>query len=204
MRLWLRILLFVCGVIIGGASVGALLLVRLGVAPYDVLNSGIAKQSGLNIGITSWIVGAASILGAWALGRRPRPFSVAAVGGFGAMIYLMLKTFDEPVSLLSRSLILGLALIALWGAITLLLLARLGAGPAEELMLAIVERGVHLRHARWGIEAVLFTAGFALGGQVGVGTVILVLATGPVLAWALPPLEGWLHEPLHIEAPPVI
>lgn len=54
-------------------------------------------------------------------------------------------------------------------------------------MLALVDRGAGIRPVRWGIELTLLAVGLALGGDASVGTVVFVLATGPVLAWALPP-----------------
>ena len=52
------------------------------------------------------------------------------------------------------------------------------------------------------IEAVLLAIGVALGGQVGVGTLIIALGTGPILGAVLPPLERRLHEPVHVETFP--
>jgi uncharacterized membrane protein YczE len=46
--------------------------------------------------------------------------------------------------------------------------------------------------ARWGIEATTVTIGFLLGGQIGIGTVIFVVSTGPVLARTLPPVVRFM------------
>jgi uncharacterized membrane protein YczE len=52
-------------------------------------------------------------------------------------------------------------------------------------MLAIHERGVPLVRVRTGIELGCIAVGWALGGQVGVGTVVFALLIGPALRRAL-------------------
>jgi uncharacterized membrane protein YczE len=80
----------------------------------------------------------------------------------------------------------------------------LGTGPIELLMLALTDRGASVQVSRWGIEAVILTAGAILGGQVGVGPVVFVVLAGPVLARTLPPVVRFmgttvLDRPLPIE-----
>jgi len=197
-----RLTLFSVGVVLGGASVGVLLEARLGVSSYDVLNSGLARTIGVPVGTASWIVSAVVIVIAVAVGRRPGPGTLLSLLGFGAMINLVLAHVDTPDALGIRIAWLLGALVGLWTAIALIVVARIGANPPEELMLGLVGKGLSVRAARWGLEAGLLVIGVALGGQVGVGTVIIAVCTGPVLGWVLPPLERRLHEPVHVEVFP--
>ena len=202
MRLPARIALFSVGVVLGGAAVGFLLQAHLGVSSYDVLNSGVARTIGVPVGTASWIVSAVVLAIAVALGRRPGPGSLLSMLGFGAMINLVLVSTHTPHSLLIRVAWLVAALVGLWTAITLIVLARIGANPPEELMLGLAGKGLTLSRARWGLEGGLLVAGVALGGQVGIGTVVIAVCTGPILATVLPPLERRLHEPVHVEVFP--
>lgn len=202
MRLPARIALFSVGVVLGGASVGFLLQAHLGVSSYDVLNSGIARTIGVPVGTASWILSTVVIVVAVALGRRPGPGTLLSMLGFGAMINLVVAHVDTPDSLAVRVVWLAAALVGLWTAISLIVVARIGANPPEELMLGLVGKGLSVRTARWGLEAGLLAIGVSLGGQVGVGTVIIAVCTGPVLGWVLPPLERRLHEPVHVEVFP--
>jgi len=197
-----RLTLFSVGVVLGGASVGVLLEARLGVSSYDVLNSGLARTIGVPVGTASWIVSAVVIVVAVAVGRRPGPGTLLSLLGFGAMINLVLAHVDTPDALGIRIAWLLGALVGLWTAIALIVVARIGANPPEELMLGLVGKGLSVRTARWGLEAGLLAIGVSLGGQVGVGTVIIAVCTGPVLGWVLPPLERRLHEPVHVEVFP--
>ena len=197
-----RIPCFLAGVLLGGTSVALLLRAGLGVSSYDVLNSGLAGTAGIPVGTASWIVSAVVLGLAVLLGRRPRIGSLLSMLGFGFMINLVLAHVDGPDALAVRAIWLVGALAGLWTAIVLIVLARIGANPPEELMLALVDRGVSLRVARWGLEACLLASGLLLGGQAGLGTLAIALGTGPILAAVLPPLERRLHEPVHVEVFP--
>ena len=74
----------------------------------------------------------------------------------------------------------------MWTGITGVVSADVGAGPLELVMLALMDRNVSIRVARWGIEIALLVIGLVLGGEAGLGTVIFVVATGPVLAVTIP------------------
>lgn len=200
----IRLTVFLLGNLLVGLGVGGLLHAHLGVAPFDVTNSGLAARLGVDVGTASWFVGATMVTGAVLLGRRPRVGTLAAVVLVGLAINLAVAGIPTPGGWSTRLALLGVALVTLWSGITCLVLARYGAGPLEELMLALAGRGVPLRTARWGLEAGLTFLGVVLGGQLGVATVLLVVGTGPVLAAVLPPLERRLHEPVHVEVPPTL
>jgi uncharacterized membrane protein YczE len=60
--------------------------------------------------------------------------------------------------------------------------AGLGPGPRDGLMTGLVARtGRSVRLVRTGIEATVLTAGWLLGGTVGVGTVVYALGIGPLV-----------------------
>jgi uncharacterized membrane protein YczE len=67
--------------------------------------------------------------------------------------------------------------------------AGLGPGPRDGLMTGLVRRtGRSVRLVRTSIELTVLAAGAALGGTVGVGTVVYALAIGPIVHALLPPL----------------
>jgi uncharacterized membrane protein YczE len=64
---------------------------------------------------------------------------------------------------------------------------HLGPGPRDGLMTGLAARtGGSLRLIRIGIELSVLVLGFALGGVVGVGTVLYALAIGPLVQFFLP------------------
>ncbi len=68
--------------------------------------------------------------------------------------------------------------------------ARLGPGPRDGLMTGLVARtGLPTRLVRTGIEVAVVALGWALGGTLGVGTVVYALAVGPLVHPLLPLLR---------------
>ena len=63
--------------------------------------------------------------------------------------------------------------------------AHLGPGPRDGLMTGIARRGPSLRITRVVIELSVLIAGWALGGTVGIGTVVFALGIGPLVQFFL-------------------
>ncbi len=197
-----RVAVFALAICSVGLGVGLMVEADLGVAPNDVTNTGLADTLGWGVGTASWLTGIIAMLLAWALGRRPRLATVLGGVVVGVTINAALAVLPTPDALAPRIVMLALGLMVVWAAITGVVAADVGAGPLELVMLGLVDRGVSIRAARWGIELALLAIGLALGGKAGVGTAIFALATGPVLAVTLPPavarLGTHLRHPIDI------
>jgi uncharacterized membrane protein YczE len=64
--------------------------------------------------------------------------------------------------------------------------AGLGPGPRDGLMTGLADRtGRSVRLVRTLIEVSVLAAGWALGGPVGVGTLLYALSIGAVSQWAI-------------------
>jgi uncharacterized membrane protein YczE len=69
--------------------------------------------------------------------------------------------------------------------------ARLGPGPRDGLMTGLVRRtGGSVRLVRTTIEIAVVATGWALGGTLGVSTVLYALAIGPLVQLLLPRLTA--------------
>jgi uncharacterized membrane protein YczE len=73
--------------------------------------------------------------------------------------------------------------------------AGLGAGPRDGLMTGVAARGHTVRSVRTALEVSVLVLGWALGGTVGVGTVVLALAIGPLVQLCLDRLGLPAPEP---------
>lgn len=197
-----RLTVFVASVALVGLGVGLMIEADLGVAPNDVMNTGLADRLGWGVGSAAWVTAAVAMGLAWALGRRPRPATVlgGVVVGLSINASLAALPAANTVAVQVAGLVVGLAVV--WVGITGVVAADVGAGPLELVMLALMDRRVGIRVARWGIEGALVIIGVAFGGAVGVGTVVFALGTGPVLAVSLPPATTWLGTRLHHEPVP--
>jgi uncharacterized membrane protein YczE len=63
--------------------------------------------------------------------------------------------------------------------------AGLGPGPRDGLMTGISAKGYPLWIVRTVLELVALAAGWVLGGDVGIGTVLFALGIGPLGHWFL-------------------
>jgi hypothetical protein len=69
--------------------------------------------------------------------------------------------------------------------------ARMGPGPRDGLMTGLVARtGWPVRRVRTAIEVSVVVAGWLLGGNFGLGTVLYALTIGPLVHPLLPLLEA--------------
>lgn len=180
-----RLTILLVGLALVAAGVAFTIRAEVGVAPYDVLTTGLADASGVDVAWAAMALPLLFTLLGWFLGRRPGPGTLLAVLLVGPMLGVVLAAVAEQSALAPRIalFVVGFVLIAL--GVTAVIVAEIGPGPAEIVMLAIHDKGVALAPARTGIELGCVGAGWILGGQVGAGTVVVALTIGPVLRFLL-------------------
>lgn len=192
-RPWpLRLAIYLASTLGVGVGVAGMVRADLGVAPNDVLNTGLAHTIGTEVGTASWLTGVTAMLLATAMGRRPKVPTI--VGGVivGASINLALALLPASPGAVARGLFLVIGLCIIWAGITGVVAVDVGAGPIELVMLAFMDRGIGIRATRWAIELALLGAGLLLGGDAGLGTALFAFGTGPVLAVTIPRATTWL------------
>lgn len=184
-KLSARIALVISGSLLIAVGVATILWNGLGAGPLDVFIGAVRVLTGLPLGLTVWAVVGAIILVSWLLGRRPGPgtlLSPLLVGPVMQWAVVTLGRYDVPDSFAVRVLV-HLAAVAVIGlGAGALIVSRLGAGSVELLASAASARSGHAEHrARMAIELSVLVAGVALGGPVGVGTVLMALTIGPAV-----------------------
>jgi uncharacterized membrane protein YczE len=182
-----RLVQLVVGLWLYGTSMAMMIRSALGLDPWDVFHSGLMSRAGLSFGVIVTIVGALVLLAWIPLRQMPGVGTVANVLVIGVATDVSLWLMPAPESVLVRVLLLlgGILLNGLAGA--LYIGAQLGPGPRDGLMTGIARRTrFSLRLVRTTIEVAVLVIGFALGGVVGVGTVLYALAIGPLVQKMLP------------------
>ncbi|MFD8155522.1 YitT family protein [Streptomyces sp. NPDC059720] len=176
-----RLVQLYAGLALYGASSALLVRSGLGLEPWNVLHQGLAELTGLSIGVVLTIVGAAVLLAWIPLRQRPGLGTVSNVLVIGmamdATLALVPDAHGWPlrVGLMAGGIVLNGAATGLYIA------ARFGPGPRDGLMTGLHQRtGVSIRLVRTGIELTVVATGFALGGTVGIGTLLYALAIGPL------------------------
>lgn len=169
------------GLLLVGTGVALTITAELGVAPYDVLTTGVAERTGLPIGLAAMILPLVFVILGTALGQRPGPGTLITVLGVGPILGTVLGVLPELDAMAPRLAFFATGFVVLATGITLIIVAELGPGPAEMVMLAIHDRGHPLATTRTGIEVASVVVGWGLGGQVGAGTVVAALLMGLAL-----------------------
>ncbi len=168
------------GLLLFGVSASMMLLGGLGVDPWDVFHQGLSRRIGLGVGTWALIV-SAGVLVLWVpLRQRPGLGTVSNAILVGLTIDAMLAVFHTPHALIWRWLLMLGGVILNGVATGAYIGAGLGPGPRDGLMMGWAARGHQIRIVRTCIELTVFAIGWALGGNVGIGTVIYALAIGPL------------------------
>jgi len=181
-RLPRRLVQLLLGLALFGVATGLLVRAHLGVTPWVVLHQGLALWTDLSLGTTTIGVGLVLLLAWIPLRERPGVGTVANVLLVGLAVDATLAVMPEVETLPARIAlaVTGVVLTAL--AIAAYIGVRLGPGPRDGLMTALVRRtGRSIRLVRTTIEAVVVLAGFLLGGTVGVATLLVVVTIGPLI-----------------------
>jgi len=190
----------VVGLFVLGFAIAVSVRADLGVSPWDVFHQGIARATGLSFGLVVVLVGIGVLL-AWiplhqrlGLGTVLNTLSVGLIANLG--LYLIP---DQHALAVRIPMLLGsVVMFGVGGG--LYIGSGLGPGPRDGLMTALARRGHRIWTVRTVLECSVLVAGFALGGHVGVGTVLLAFTIGPATHAGL----HRFHLPVSEGAPEVL
>ena len=176
-----RLTRLAAGLILYGISIALMLRAGLGLDSWDVLHQGLALVTGVPFG---WVVIAVSglVLLVWVpLRQRPGFGTLANAVVVGLVADLALSLLAPARGMAARLLILIVGIVANGAATGLYIGAGLGPGPRDGLMTGIAVRtGRSIRSVRTLIEIGVLAVGWALGGQVGLGTLLYAGSIGPL------------------------
>ena len=177
------------GLALYGVSEAMMLAPGVGVDPWDVFHTGLARISGIPVG-TVLIAAGALVLLLWIPFRqKPGLGTVANVVVIGAVVDLILGSMPVPHSLWLRWALFLSGVVLNAVATGMYIGAGLGPGPRDGLTTAIAARGHSIRVVRTGIEVSVLVVGWLLGGNVGLGTIVYALAIGPLVHITIPRLR---------------
>lgn len=165
-----------------GTSMAMMVRAGLGLDPWDVFHQGLALRTGMTIGLASAVVGVAVLLAWIPLRNRPGIGTVANVVVIAITVDVALWLIPAPASMTARVSMMLAAVVLNAFSTVLYIGAGLGPGPRDGLMTGLVVRsGRSVRLVRTAIEATVLSAGWLLGGTVGIGTVVYAFGIGPLV-----------------------
>lgn len=181
-----RIAMLLSGTTLIGVCVAVFLWNDFGPGPLDVFIGGIRQLTGLPLMVAVWLtIGSLAAL-AWALGKRPgfgTLIGPLVTGPIMQVVLSLLDRFDAPEHLVVKVVVHLLAIGAVGVGAGLVITAGLGSGTGELLAAAASDRsGRPEPRMRLLFESTWLLMGIALGGPMGLGTVLVALAIGPSVA----------------------
>jgi uncharacterized membrane protein YczE len=174
----------IVGLYLFGLGIAFQIRASLGLAPWDVFGQGLANITGLSFGLAT-VLASALILLLWIpLKQKPGLGTIFNALLIGPFIDLSLRfvpsAADWGIFGQIGWYVLGMAIIALGTGIYIG--ARLGPGPRDGLMTGSVKKfGKPVWIVRTVLEGGATLIGLALGGPVGLGTLLFVIGIGPMV-----------------------
>ena len=171
----------VTGQILCAVAIVLMLQANIGVSPWSVLKQGLTNVTGMTFGTADVLTNVLIITAAMLLGERIGFGSAFCVFIPGPIIDVIQHYELIPLqhSLLGGiiMMVVGIEVLAL--STLVYMREELGSGPRDALMVALAKKtGRTAGFCRICLDAVVVVAGWLMGGQVGIGTIMSMFGTG--------------------------
>ena len=184
----LNALIAAVSLFVNGFGVYLTIHANIGAAPWDVLNLGISKATGILYGTASIAV-SITILVIDILLKEPigiAMFIDAVVVGKSVDFFNWIRIVPPCSSMLTSISVLIIGLIIIAYTQYTYMIASLGCGPRDTLMVGLAKR---VKRVPIGLVSVALLStvtltGWLLGGPVGLGTILCALGAGPIMQLA--------------------
>ncbi|GEP36842.1 membrane protein [Nocardioides psychrotolerans] len=186
-RLGVRLPLLFVGLVVYGASLAMMVRADLGLAPWDVLHSGLIRHLPITLG-QAVVLMSFVVLVLWIpLKEMPGLGTISNAIVVGVSADATLLVLDRPDAVALRIALMVAGVLTCGLATALYIGAQLGRGPRDGLMTGLARRtGLSIRLVRTLLEVGVVLVGLLLGGVLGIGTIVFALAIGPITQVLLP------------------
>jgi uncharacterized membrane protein YczE len=175
------------GLLFYGLSIALMVRANLGLNPWSVFHQGLSDLTGISLGLVVNLVGLVVLLSWIPLRQKPGIGTICNVLLIGTAADIALWVLPPVTGLALRVALLAAAIVLNAAATGAYIGAGLGPGPRDGITTGLLRvTGWQIRWIRTGVEATVLALGWLMGGTVGIGTVVFVLSTGPLLQIFLP------------------
>ncbi|MFG6517214.1 YitT family protein [Sulfitobacter sp. 1A13496] len=173
----------VLGLVTFGLGEALLVTAGVGVSPWTVFAEGLTRITGWSLGFATFLISAVVLLLWIPLMQTPGIGTI-----LNAVIVALVLEYALPIlphfdSYLANAMLAltGVFVTGFGGAIYLV--ANLGPGPRDGLMTGLQRvTGKPIALVRMSIELSVVVVGWALGGTLGLGTLLFAVGIGPAMA----------------------
>ena len=183
----LSTIFFCCfGLMLFGLGEGLLIVSFTGASPWSVLAQGISINVNLSIGIITFLI-SISVLILWIpLDQKLGMATILNALIIAVMIDLCIKFVPTPSNYFNQLILSIVSVITVGIGGGIYLVANLGAGPRDGLMVGLQKKtNLPIALVRGTLEITVVSIGWYLGGTVGVGTLLFAFGIGPCVALGL-------------------
>ena len=173
------------GLFLCGFGLAFTIEAKLGLNSWDVFHDGFSQLINVKIGFAGVITGFILLLGWIPLKQKPFIGTIINILTIGNVQDIVIHLLPTPESIYTRHIYLYVATIIFATGVGLYIGAGLGPGPRDGIMTGLAKLGISIRAARIGIDFTAFIIGVLLGGTYGYGTIVMVIAVGPIVQYTL-------------------
>ncbi len=173
---------------------------NLGLGTWDVFHQGISNMLGITIGQANILVGSAITLSNFFFKEKIGWGTVFNMIFIGLFIDILMMKGLVPIfqAFTLRLLMIVLGLYIIGFGTYLYIGVGLGSGPRDGLMIALVKKtGKSVRFIKNTQEIIVVVIGYILGGQVGIGTIIMSFLGGYIMQFVFKLAKFDINEVSH-------
>ena len=176
----------ILGLILFGLGEGLLIVSNSGASPWSVLAQGISLNINLSIGTTTFLVSIFVLILWIPLKQKPGIGTILNAIIISIMIDVCIKFVPTPENNLYQIILAVLAVLTVGIGGGIYLVANLGPGPRDGLMVGLQKKtNLPIAAVRALLEISAVSIGWFLGGTVGIGTLLFAFGIGPAVALGL-------------------
>ena len=179
--------LYLClGLSLFGLGEGLLIISFTGASPWSVLAQGISLNIDLTIGTITLFISMVVLILWLPLKQKPGIGTILNALIIAIMIDISIKFIPTPENYISQLLLAIVAVLTVGLGGGIYLVANLGAGPRDGLMVGLQKKtNLPIAAVRAFLEISVVSIGWYLGGTVGIGTLLFAFGIGPAVAFSL-------------------
>ena len=182
----LTVIILCLGLILFGLGESLIITASAGMSPWTVLAEGLSMTTGLSIGALTFIISLGVLLLWIPLKQQAGVGTILNVIIIAAVIEWSLPYLPHPETYAIQIIqaIIGTLVVGIASGIYLI--ANLGPGPRDGLMTGFQKvTNLPIAWVRVLLEITVISMGYALGGTIGLATIIFAFGIGPAVSLGL-------------------
>ena len=179
--------IFLCfGLTLFGLGEGLLIVSMAGASPWSVFAQGIYLNVGFSVGIITILISVVVLILWIPLNQKLGIGTILNALIIGLMIDVCVRFVPTPENYIPQLFLATVAVLTVGLGGGIYLVANLGAGPRDGLMIGLQKKtNLPIAAVRATLEITVMSVGWYLGGTVGVGTLLFAFGIGPCVALGL-------------------